>query len=182
MPLISCEACGNEISDQASSCPRCGHPVLGLRVNPPVPVMLRSHSFLAKAAKRTAWVLACGVACIVILLLAGSVLTKSSGESASRQPAGSAIFQVSDTLADEGCTQLGDYCIRVHCTYVNNGQAAGEKLVAAELDDGQEVVATRRSNLTLLPAGSQRVDFDFPEAELAGEHHYRYSCSVKDSR
>jgi hypothetical protein len=180
MPLIYCEACANQISDQAFSCPRCGHPVGGLHVNPLAKVS-RPPSFIAKGARRIAWVFACGIGCILLLLLAGSLLTKSSAESAFRQPAPSAIFEVADTLADEGCTQLGDYCIRVHCSYVNKGQVAGEKLVGAELDDGQEVIATRRSNLTLLPAGSQRVDFDFEEAEL-GEHHYRYKCSVNDSR
>jgi hypothetical protein len=27
MPLIKCHACEQEISDQAASCPHCGHPL-----------------------------------------------------------------------------------------------------------------------------------------------------------
>lgn len=26
MALITCPECGNQVSDQAKSCPRCGHP------------------------------------------------------------------------------------------------------------------------------------------------------------
>ncbi len=34
--LISCPACGNRISSQASSCPQCGHPV----ASPPAPQVI----------------------------------------------------------------------------------------------------------------------------------------------
>ena len=27
MALIQCEACGYEVSDRASACPKCGHPI-----------------------------------------------------------------------------------------------------------------------------------------------------------
>lgn len=33
MPLINCPACSREVSDQAKSCPQCGHPIT-LQITP----------------------------------------------------------------------------------------------------------------------------------------------------
>ena len=125
----------------------------------------------AKVAKGIAWLVAGLVVVGIVLLIVGSTMTKKDSP-----PPPTAIFVVTDTLSDEACTQLGDYCIRVHCTYQNNGDGAGEKSVGAQLLDENQVVAERQSSLTLLPGKSQRLYFDFPEAELGDQHHYTYKC------
>jgi DNA-directed RNA polymerase subunit RPC12/RpoP len=33
MVLIKCPECSSDVSDQASSCPRCGHPILSTRTS-----------------------------------------------------------------------------------------------------------------------------------------------------
>ena len=81
---------------------------------------------------------------------------------------------------DDECTELGDYCIRVHCTFYNDGNAPGERAVAAQLIDAGESVAIHRSTLTLLPDAHQQLYFDFKEAELDGNHHYTSRCIAAD--
>lgn len=93
-------------------------------------------------------------------------------------PAQAAHFIATDVLGDESCTVVGDYCLRVHCTFQNTGDAAGENRVRAQLlsEDQSQVVAERTSSLTLLPNATQRVTFDFPEATI--EMKTRARCSV----
>ncbi|HBY64402.1 MAG TPA: hypothetical protein DEH78_31665 [Solibacterales bacterium] len=93
------------------------------------------------------------------------------------QPPPEARFEIIDRLSDEQCTQLGDYCLQVHCSYQNKGDGAGEQTVAAELMNEEDArVALRSQSLTLMPGATQRVSFRFPEAEL--EQKYRYRCLV----
>jgi hypothetical protein len=167
MPLIYCRACGKEVSDQALSCPHCGQPIAA--AGPPL-VAQPPRTFV-KVAKGIAWLVVLGI----VILIVVSILTKKASP-----PPPTAVFAVTDNLSDEACTQLGDYCIRVHCTYQNNGDGPGEKRVGAQLLDENKVVAERQSSLTLLPGKSQRLNFDFPEAELGDQHHYTYKCMISE--
>jgi hypothetical protein len=49
MPLISCSACGRQISTQAESCPQCGHPN---RATPPGPTGPTCYACSAPATTR----------------------------------------------------------------------------------------------------------------------------------
>jgi len=95
-----------------------------------------------------------------------------------KKPEPAANFVATDVLSDENCTVVGDYCVRVHCTYQNTGDAAGERRVRAQLlsEDQSQVIAERYSALTLLPNATQRVTFNFPEASL--DVKTRSRCSV----
>lgn len=37
MPLIQCPECNSQVSDKATSCPKCGHPVLEMKKSTPEP-------------------------------------------------------------------------------------------------------------------------------------------------
>jgi hypothetical protein len=153
MSISHCTECGQEVSDHAAACPHCGNPMRGT-VTPPPPVIAvkkNSHPILTVIG---------GVAIVVVILLV--VLGRVAS------PAKSTKIVATDILTDENCTQLTDYCIDVNCTFQNQGNAAGMSRVRAQLLDKSSgrVRADRYSDLTLLPNGTQRVTFSFPEAEL----------------
>src|SRR5581483_4574421 len=102
MALIYCSACGRQVSDQAAHCPHCGHPVASqlARVSPPYVAPPPQTGGFGKFVKIL------GIVAIVVIALV--VIAKLI------KPAPSAHFSVTDSLADEACTQLGDYCIRSH--------------------------------------------------------------------
>ncbi|WP_419806294.1 zinc ribbon domain-containing protein [Terriglobus sp.] len=180
MALMFCPACGKEVSDTAPTCPHCGH------------VVRDGGSRLGRAVK---WLLIFGggaALCFAVLALIGS-------ETSSKPPlvgdSGSAVVKIQDppppppaakfvvlehSQRDDECTEVGDYCIRVHCTFYNDGNAAGLRSIGAQLLDGTESVAIRESSLTLLPAGRQQLYFDFKEAELDGNHRYHSQCVAAD--
>jgi hypothetical protein len=85
---------------------------------------------------------------------------------------------ITDVLTDENCTELGDYCINVHCSYQNTGNAPGMFRVRGLLRDrdGGRVVANYYSSLTLLVGATQRVTFRMREAEL--DRRYEPLCQV----
>jgi hypothetical protein len=87
-------------------------------------------------------------------------------------------YIIVDVLGDEGCMQIGDYCVTVHCTFQNVGKAAGETEVRAKLMalDKKTVLAVRSQTLTLMPSRVQRISFDFREAELDWKFYSR--CEV----
>jgi hypothetical protein len=98
----------------------------------------------------------------VLVLFVVGLVVELANEGAASDPV---QFSTVDALVDEGCTVLGDYCVRVHCTYQNVGSQAGEKRVVARLfDPNDQLRSERQQALTLLPNGTQRVTFDFPEA------------------
>lgn len=183
MPLIACAACGRQISDQAEACIQCGQP-MGRNSGS----FSRDREGTLPGGRTTAALrvvlrlILVGIGCIALLfigaLIVGMVRGINPPSSDSHGPAPTAVFQVSDQLSDENCTQLGDYCIRVHCSFINSGKGPGEQRVSAQLLDGSTLVSEKYSSLTLLAGASQRVDFDFPEAELDGQHDYRYRCQA----
>jgi zinc ribbon protein len=171
MPLIHCQACGKQVSDQAVSCPQCGHPIASSPAlsRPPAP-------------PRRTWVKVIGGLAVlgIVILVVANIPGKKEAPPPAPPPA--AIFVVTDTRSDESCTQLGDYCIKVYCNYQNNGDGPGEKTVSAQLLDEDKVVARRTNQLTLLPGRSQRLEFSFPEAELGDQHHYTYKCGLGEDQ
>lgn len=140
------------------------------------------------------WLLLFGsgaVLCLIVLAVLGSrepptrvpEISNSNGVPAADPPALPPVAKfvvLEHSQLDDECTELGDYCIRVHCTFYNDGNAAGLRPVGAQLLDGTESVAVRESTLTLLPDGRQQLYFDFKEAELDGDHHYASRCAAAD--
>jgi len=119
---------------------------------------------------------------VVGLVIAVFILAAVFGDHNSTPPS-AAIFDITASTNDASCTQIGDYCIKAYCTYYNRGNGAGEKTVRAQLLDEDEVVAARESTLTLMPGQSQRLSWNFPEAELDDDqhqHHYQTKCLVGD--
>lgn len=171
MALTRCNECGKEVSDRAPGCPHCGNP-FGPAVTPTVEprviaVEKNSHPILTFIG---------GAAVVVGILAAIGLMDSDETASATsplkvKAPAAAARFVVTDVLMDENCTELGDYCVSVHCTFQNSGNAAGKFRVRAKLlqKGSDRVLADHYSELTLLPAGTQRVDFTFKEAELSWE-------------
>lgn len=169
MALTRCKECGKEVSDRAPRCPHCGNPFGSVPTSGGQTTVIEknSHPILTFI----------GAASVIVGVLAVIGLMRGSDEAAAaktplpRVPAPAAKFVVTDVLMDENCTELGDYCITVHCTFQNSGDAAGMFRVRAKLlqKGSDRVLANRYSDLTLLPAGTQRLDFNFKEAELGWE-------------
>ena len=119
------------------------------------------------------------VGCVIGVFVLAAIFGRDSSSST---PRSEAIIDVSASSSDERCTVLGDYCIKVYCTYFNRGNGAGEKVIQAQLLDRGEIVAAKESNLTLMPGQSQKLSWDFTEAELDDDqhqHHYQYKCIVE---
>jgi hypothetical protein len=160
MAMMHCVSCGQPVSDQARACPHCGQPI-------------------KKAGWSTGAKVAVGVVALIVLAVVGFIgLAVIIALSKPAAPPPTAHLTVTGATSDESCTALGDYCIRVNCSYSNDGTGPGEKPIGAELIDNDVVVASRNSTLTLLPGKSQTLYWDFKEAELGDEHHYRYRCTA----
>jgi hypothetical protein len=185
MALRYCSGCGKEVPDNAAFCPHCGHavmpaggaspaaappvaasPAAAPPVAAPVVVQKNSHPILT------------AIGGIAVVLMGIGFVANLMDDSA---PASSARFIATDVLSDENCTQLGDYCLQVHCTYQNTGDAAGERQVRARLlaMDSDAILADHTSMLTLLPGATQRVTFAFPEANI--DVKTRAQCGVDEA-
>ena len=180
MALMTCGGCGRDVSSQAVACPNCGHPTQGSRSGAPGPTITigkNSHSVRTFLGGLVAMVLVVGlIDALVNQNNEGQAV--ETAEAAKSAPPPLARFVVTDVLMDENCTQIGDYCVSVHCTYQNVGDAAGATRIHADLlGTSGGAVAARESNLTLMPGSSQRVTFNFDEAVL--ERQYRSECRVE---
>lgn len=175
MALMLCRECGRQVSSLALNCPHCGapqsagsHPQPPPFPMPPPPLALQPQVVTVEKNKYPCLTIV-GVAFLALLALGfvGAMLEDTTAK-----------FAVTDALNDENCTQLGDYCLQVHCVVQNTGKSAGQHLVRAQLfrADGAKL-AEKRQNLTLLPGASQRVTFRFPEAELDSDGH-KYLCDL----
>jgi zinc-ribbon domain len=176
MALRACSECGKDVSDKAAVCPHCGNPLAAAAPAPapaaaptPTPVVVQ---------KNTHPVLTVIGGLAVVLIAIGFIANLIDNNAA---PPPSAHFITTDVLSDENCTQLGDYCIQIHCTYQNTGDAPGERQVHARMVamDSDTVLGERTSSLTLLPGATQRVTFAFPEATIDAKA--RVQCSVDDA-
>lgn len=126
-------------------------------------VLENKHPFLA-------FIGGCSVLLGVLVIGGGTALVLLSENKA---PA----FTVITVTRDDGCTVIGDYCMRAHCTVNNPGSKASEQPIVAELfskDDGH-VVARRTAKATLLSAAATTLTFNFPEASLDSNEAVRCS-------
>jgi hypothetical protein len=169
MAMIHCVACGHEVSEQAASCPNCGQPIA-------------RKSGGGTALKVIGIVAAVVIAIILVIALVAGHRSSSASTTTPTPPPPPpkpAPFQIAAQYSrDDECTQLGDYCIRIHCTYSNAGAIAADETAGAQFFDRRQSIAIRQGTLTLLPGASKEVYFDFPEAELGDGHFYTYQCLV----
>jgi hypothetical protein len=88
----------------------------------------------------------------------------------------SARFAIDNAGANEDCTVLGDYCVRIRCAVTNIGDASGISQLAADLQEDSKVIATHRATSRMLDPGQHdTLTLDFPEATLASTAH-QYRC------
>jgi hypothetical protein len=170
MALIQCQECKQEISDQAVVCPHCGAPQHHAEAASPPPPPERAPSG-RRAGGPTRILLA-------VLVIGGIVAfqvlrrgTANANASASPAPR----WLVDNVDANDCCTVLGEFCIRVRCAVTNGGTAQGVVQVAAELNEDSVTIGTRRGTRTLVPGQQDTLIFDFPEANLGKDHTFRCS-------
>ena len=118
---------------------------------------------------------------LLVALLAAVAPSAWRATEAARQSAGLAPaprFVVDNAGGEDGCTVLGDYCMRVACAVVNIGDAYGATSVLAVLFENDEIVATHRATRQLGAGQRDTVRFEFPEARMSKEHKYRCEVSA----
>jgi hypothetical protein len=171
MALVQCPECKQEISDQAQACPHCGAPRPGVVAHTaqPAPVSQVAPSRTARGA----WPII-----LVFVLALGAVLLYRMNRPALERAGvvASARFAIDNAGANEDCTVLGDYCLRVRCAVTNIGDASGISQLAADLEEDSKVIATHRATSRMLDPGQHdTLTLDFPEATLASTAH-QYRC------
>jgi len=202
MALIQCQECKQEISDKAAACPHCGAPRIPgasaspITAAPPAAASPPPAPAVPPPAPPSAAVAAPFVAAtpppaapapppargggarlliaLAILLVVGVVVlqvVKRGAAHASGSPA--PTWLVDNVDANDSCTVLGEFCIRVRCAVMNSGTAAGVVQVTAELNEDSTRIGTRRATRTLVPGEQDTLTFDFPEANLGKEHSFR---------
>ena len=171
MALIQCQECKQEISDQAVACPHCGAPQHHAAVSPPPP---------AASAPRPRRAGGPALILLAILVIGGVVAFRVIQRGATNANASASVspaprWLVDNIDANESCTVLGEFCIRVRCAVTNGGTAEGVVQVAAELNEDSVMIGTRRGTRTLAPGQQDTLIFDFPEANLGKDHTFRCS-------
>ena len=162
MALTNCTECNHQISSSAETCPNCGvrrHAAPSVEKRHPVLNVIGAIVFV--------------IVVFVVLVKLGS---KSGNQATAPQPKPN--FEVVDRMSDDNCTHLDDYCIRIHCTYRNAGNAAGRMRVRAKaFSDKRGQFADYYSDLYLEPGEQQRMTFNVPEATLE-DTNIKYQCLV----
>ncbi|HEY7501580.1 MAG TPA: hypothetical protein VH740_23865 [Vicinamibacterales bacterium] len=172
-----CAQCGKQTDRNGSFCSHCGNRLDADPASPPVPPIQVSQQPAAApvtVAKNTHPILTFIGGTVVVLIIVGvaaNMLDKN---------ASAVRFVATDVLTDDNCTVMGDYCLRVHCTFQNSGSAAGERNVRAQLisEPDAKIVGDQTSRLTLMENATQRVTFNFPEATIDMKAKAR--CSVDE--
>ena len=178
MALIQCQECKQEISDKASVCPHCGAPQTPSASAPPPPPSAPPSAPpppgpAAPRSRSGAWLLT-GLLVLVFGGYAVVQLSRNRHEEAPAVPPPPAPKWLVDNVdANESCTQLGEYCIRVRCAVTNAGTASGVAQVAAELKEDSVAIGTRRGTRPLDVGQQDTLTLDFPEANLGKEHSFR---------
>jgi len=125
------------------------------------------------AARGFPWFLVLMAAVIVGIVLLQR--KKSEGSQGPDTPAAAPApkWIIDNVDANDSCTALGEYCVRVRCAITNSGTAAGIAQVAADLAEDSVVIATRRATRSLDVGAQDTLVLDFPEANLGKEHSFR---------
>ena len=169
MGLVNCGECGKEVSNKARLCPHCGIPFSNS-----APLAGGAAAARAKAPNRTR-VLALVLIAVLVAVAPGAWrATEAARQSAGLAPA--PRFVVDNAGGSDGCTVLGDYCMRIECAVFNIGDAHGATSVLGVLFENGEMVATHRATRQLAPGQRDTVRFEFPEARMSKDHKYR--CEV----
>lgn len=170
MGLTPCGECGNQVSDLATSCPRCGAPTRKVEApsgqsEPSVPApATHTHQ-----SKRSRFLVLAGVA--VAGILAWNLLTRGS---LIPEPQ----YQVVSSAGDDGCTTLGDYCQRAHCLVRNVGNATGTATVTATMSIQGRSALSKSTRLGLAVGEERDIAIDFAEATI-GNPYDRVICHVQ---
>ena len=171
MALINCSECAKQVSDRATACPHCGAPLgsAPFRVASAVqPQPARISS--GRVAKGVLTVLLGGLALVVVRGAAFPAM-----QSAGLAPA--ARWIVDNAGGDDGCSVLGEYCMRIRCAVTNAGNASGTARIAAVLLADKSPPVTHRATVVLAPGQQDTVVMTFPEAKMRDKH--QYSCSLE---
>lgn len=171
MALVQCPECKQEISDQAVSCPHCGAP--RVVTTAPGPQVVSSPPAAQRRPGSGPWL----VVVIVVLALGAFLLYRMNRPALERAGVvASARFAIDNAGANEDCTVLGDYCVRIRCAVTNIGEASGISQLAADYEEDSKVIATHRATSRMLDPGQHdTLTLDFPEATLASTAH-QYRC------
>ena len=181
MALIQCRECKQEISDQAAACPHCGAPNRPVASPPPSPPPASSPpppmspppAAGAGPGHRSGGLLLAGLLALVFGVFAVVQLSRRQQVEPPPPPAPAPRFIVDNVDANETCTVLGEYCIRVRCAITNAGSASGVLQIAAELNEDSVSIGTRRGTRNLDVGQQDTLTFDFPEANLGKQHSFR---------
>jgi len=163
MPLVACPECKQQISTLAATCPHCGAPQRPA-ASPAAPpeVVPRPRRFAA------------GLLALLLVLVVGAVFLRRGRPQEPAEPAAPAARWIIDNVdANDTCTELGEYCVRVRCAITNAGAAPGIAQVAAELAEDSVVIATRRGTRSVAAGGQDTLTLDFPEANMGKAHSFR---------
>jgi zinc-ribbon domain len=168
MALIQCPECKQEISDQAPACPHCGAPRRdSVASSTPAPVT-------APPARRSWGGLVVGALLLVIAVFVALRLSHARREGPTTAPAPAWI--VDNVDANDSCSVLGEYCVRVRCAITNTGPVSGIAQVAVELTEDDVTVGTRRGTRSVEAGQQDTLTLDFPEANMGKDHKFR--CSL----
>jgi hypothetical protein len=171
MALVQCPECKQQISDQATTCPHCGAPRPGATApsSQPAPSSPAPQSRPA----RSAW----PIVLVIVLALGAFLIYRMNRPALERAGVvASARFAIDNAGANEDCTVLGDYCVRIRCAVTNMGDASGVSQLAADYVEDGKVLATHRATSRMLDPGQHdTLTLDFPEATLASTAH-QYRC------
>ena len=199
MSLVPCPECNQQVSTLATTCPHCGAPLQHAAApaaaapppppSPPIPQPpppapaptaepIRPVAAIPEPepARGFPWFLVLMAAVIVgIVLLQRKKSEGSGGSQGPDSPAAAPApkFIIDNVDANESCTVVGEYCVRVRCAITNSGTAAGIAQVAADLAEDSVVIATRKATRSLDVGAQDTLVLDFPEANLGKEHSFR---------
>ena len=191
MSLVPCPECNQQVSTLAATCPHCGAPLQHAAATAsappspppppapapaptPEPVRAPPTTLAPEApARGFPWFLVLMAAVIVGIVLLQR--KKSDGSQGADTPAAAPApkWIIDNVDANDSCTELGEYCVRVRCAITNSGTAAGIAQVAADLAEDSVVIATRRATHSLDVGAQDTLVLDFPEANLGKEHSFR---------
>ncbi len=159
MPLITCPECQKQVSDQAASCPGCGHPMRAAPPPPPPPAHAppAAPPVIVQAPARSnagCWLIGCGVLLVggILLALVGAYFMPQEvlSETASIDPLSYRHYDL--TLEEEATVELTIEADKPGVTVYVVAQEFWEKLekAGAGIDPGtlKDIEGLRMKNVT----------------------------------